>query len=46
MMATIMITIGFNEGSWFSYVDATQIITGINSLILVEFAALLKGDPA
>ena len=32
--------IGFSEGSWFSYVDATRIITEIESLILVEFAAL------
>ena len=28
-------------GGWFSYADATWIITGINSLILVKFAALL-----
>ena len=31
---------GLNEGSWFLYVDATQIITGIDSLILIKFAAL------
>ena len=42
LMATVMITVGFNEGSWFSYVDATRIITGINSLILVKSAALLE----
>ena len=40
LMATTVITIGFNEGSWFSDVDVTRIITGIDSLILVEFAAL------
>ena len=40
LIATIAITIGFNERNWFSYVDAAQIITRIDSLILVEFAAL------
>ena len=40
LIATIAITIGFNERNWFSYVDAAQIITRIVSLILVEFAAL------
>ena len=40
LMAIMTITIGFNEGSWFSYMDATRIITGIDSLILVKFAAL------
>ena len=42
LTATITITIGFYERSWFSYVDATQIITGIDSLILIEFAGLIK----
>ena len=40
LIATITITIGSNEGSWFLYVAATRIITGIDSLILGEFAAL------
>ena len=40
LIATIAITIGFNERNWFSNVDAAQIITRIDSLILVEFAAL------
>ena len=40
LIATIAITIGFNERNWFSYVDAAQIITRIDSLILVKFAAL------
>ena len=40
LIATITITIGFNGGSWFSYVNATWIITGIDSQILFKFAAL------
>ena len=40
LIATITITIGSNEGSSFSCVDATQIITGIDSLIIVKYAAL------
>ena len=40
LIATITITTWFDERSWFSYVDATRIITRIDSLILVEFAAL------
>ena len=44
LIATVTITVWFNERSWFSYVKATQIIARIDSGILMEFAALKYGS--